>query len=148
MKILIAADHAGYNLKESLKVFLSTLGHEVQDFGAHEPDQSDDYPDYIHPLAQAISADPGNLKGIIIGGSGQGEAIVANRYPHVRAIVYYDPNIDIATLSREHNDANIISFGARFISPESAQEALLHFLDVPFSHDERHVRRIKKIERS
>jgi len=148
MKILIASDHAGYNLKEKLKPWLASLGHEVRDFGPELFDESDDYPDTIHPLARELSEKgDSQIRGIVIGGSGQGEAIVANRYPGVRAAVYYDPNLDIIALSREHNDANVLSLGARFLSDENVTEALTHWLATPFSGEDRHVRRIGKIDR-
>jgi len=146
MRILIAADHAGFSLKEALKPWLATLGHEIDDLGAYSLADGDDYPDFMHPVAQMISENPETMRGIIIGGSGQGEAMVANRYPNVRAVVYYDPNLEIITLSREHNNANILSLGARFLSLENAKEAIKIWLDTPFSNEERHKRRLIKIE--
>lgn len=159
MKIHIGADHAGFELKEKLKTFLSGLGHVVADAGAASFDADDDYPDFILPLAQAVAAEAGSF-GVVIGGSGQGEAMAANRVPGVRAAVFYGPRIPVAAvdalgstsvdpfeivrLEREHNDANVLSIGARFVTDEDATEALEIFLSTPFSGDERHLRRIAK----
>ena len=145
MKILIATDHAGFALKQELVLFLESLGYEVKDFGANSFDPEDDYPDFISPLAKEISADS-SLKGIIIGGSGQGEAIVANKFKGVRAAVFYGGVTEIPKLSREHNDSNILSLGARFVSLEIAKEAVKSWLETPFSNEARHIRRINKID--
>ncbi len=153
-KILIAADHAGFELKAELMPFLRDLGYEVKDFGALEFNADDDYPDFIIPLAREVSKSEGKQKGIIIGGSGQGEAITANRLPHVRAVVFngqYKPENDRVIpheiiVSREHNDANILSLGARFLSEKDAKDAVEIWLATPFTGDERHTRRLKKID--
>lgn len=145
MKIHIGADHAGFRLKESLKLWLSEEGHEVVDYGAKEATPDDDYPDFIAPVAEAVSKDL-KARGIIFGGSGQGEAIVANRYPKVRAAVYYGGPEQIITLAREHNDANILSLGARLLSFPDAKRAVSLFLITPFSAQTRHARRLAKIE--
>lgn len=153
MKIFVGTDHAGYQLKEKLIPFLSELGYEVADKGAFEYDQNDDYPDYVAKVAKEISEDPEN-RGIILGGSGQGEAIVANRFKNVRAVVFngqYEPKDDRVVpeeikVSRQHNDANILSLGARFLNEEEAKEAVKEWLETPFSEEERHKRRIEKIE--
>lgn len=145
MKIYIGTDHAGFELKEKLKVFLGEIGYVVEDMGANTYDEKDDYPDLIRPVAEAIAREK-DARGIIIGGSGQGEAICANRVSGVRAAVYYGGPVDIVVLSREHNDANILSLGARFIDEEEAQEVVKLWLATPFSGDERHVRRIRKID--
>lgn len=145
MKIHIGTDHAGFHLKESLKLWLIGQGYEVLDYGAKEANLDDDYPDFIAPVAAAVSKDP-KSRGIILGGSGQGEAIVANRYPRVRAIVYYGGPEQIITLAREHNDANTLSLGARLLSFEDAKRAVSLFLITPFSVQSRHARRIAKIE--
>lgn len=146
MKIIFASDHAGFDLKEELKVHVASLGHEIEDLGAHELDPSDDYPTFILPAARAV-ADSGDLvRGIILGGSGQGEAIAANRVVGIRAAVYYGGPNDIITLSREHNDANVLSLGARFISVEEAKEVVTLWLATPFGGDERHVRRIAALD--
>lgn len=147
MKIYFASDHAGFELKNILMEMVSNdLGLNVEDCGAFEYDETDDYPDFVRVAAVAVSADPEESLAVIVGGSGQGEAIVANRFVNVRAAVYYGGPMDIITLSREHNDANVLSFGARFLSDEEAREALRLWLDTPFSGDERHDRRIAKIE--
>lgn len=145
MKIYLATDHAGFELKEKIKDFLIKEGYEVEDCGAHELDKDDDYPDFIAKAAKAVSQDPENSVGIIFGGSGQGEAMTANKFPGVRAAMYYGNQLEIVTLSREHNNANILSLGARFLSFEQAQEAVKLWLNTPFNGDERHVRRINKI---
>jgi len=146
MKIYIGTDHAGYDLKEKLVLFLKEeLGHDVVDLGAEMFDVQDDYPDFIRPVAQAVASDKESV-GIILGGSGQGEAMVANRVHGVRATVYYGGPTEIITLSRAHNDANVLSLGARFISSEEAQEVVSLWLKTSFSGDERHMRRIDKID--
>ena len=145
MKIYLATDHAGFELKERLKEMLVLEGYEVMDFGDFKPDPTDDYPDFVRPVAEAVAGDF-ESKGIICGGSGQGEAIVANRIPKVRAAVYYGGNIDIIKLSRQHNDANILSLGARMMPDEEAIYAVKEWLSTPFSEEERHVRRIGKID--
>ncbi len=149
MKIFIGSDHAGFELKNKLVTYLQELGYEVEDKGAVKYDQQDDYPDFVKPVAQAVSEDK-NAKGIIIGGSGQGEAICANRFNGIRAFEYYAPSreeISIVKDSRDHNDSNIISLGARFLSEDEAFEAVKLWLETPFSGDERHKRRIEKIDR-
>lgn len=147
MKILLASDHAGFELKGSLAVFLSEEGHEIVDMGPAVYDEGDDYPDFIAKVADAVSKDPEGARGIVVGGSGEGEAMVANRFPRVRAAVYYGGALDIIRLSREHNDANVLSLGARFLDEAAAKEAVSLWLRTAFSGDERHTRRIKKIER-
>lgn len=151
--IHIGTDHAGYELKEVLRVFLERKGYEVVDHGAHEYDEDDDYPDFIFPAAQNVALDP-DSRGIILGGSGQGEAIAANRIPGVRAVVFngqYQP-IDgrevpeEIVIARQHNDSNILSLGARFLSEEEAKEAVDLWLETDFSGEERHLRRIKKLD--
>ena len=144
MKILLASDHAGFELKEFLSNHLIQLGYIVENCGAHEMDPTDDYPDFIIPTAQKIANDS-DSKGIIMGGSGQGEAIAANRINGVRAAVYYDGPIDIVKLSRSHNNANILSLGARFISNEKAAEVVKMWLNEPFEGG-RHQKRIDKLD--
>ena len=117
MKIHLATDHAGLELKEKVKLYLSDLNYEVIDHGAYEYDALDDYPDFIFPCANAVSNDP-ESKGIILGGSGQGEAMAANRVKGVRAAVFYNGPDEIIKLSRQHNNANILSLGARFMAEE------------------------------
>lgn len=145
MKIYIGTDHAGFELKEKLVVFLKSLGHEVEDLGAHSYDAFDDYPDFIRPVAEAVAKDRPS-RGIILGGSGQGEAICANRVKGVRAVVYYGGPVDIAVLSREHNDANMLSLGARFVEEGEVLEVVRVWLATPFGGGEKHARRIGKID--
>ncbi|MBU4480196.1 RpiB/LacA/LacB family sugar-phosphate isomerase [Patescibacteria group bacterium] len=147
-KIFLASDHAGFELKDVLIDFLISLDYEVSDQGAFEYDEQDDYPDFISKVAKKVSENPRDSKGIILGGSGQGEAIVANRFPDVRAVVYYGVNLEIIKLSRQHNDANILSLGARFLSEEEAKNSVELWLKTDFSGEERHQRRIDKIESS
>lgn len=145
MNIFIGSDHAGFEIKELLVPFLRTLGHAVEDMGAHSLETLDDYPDFIRPVAEAVAKDS-SARGIILGGSGQGEAMCANRIKGVRAAVYYGGPFDIAVLSREHNDANILSLGARFIDEDEAREVVRVWLETAFSGDERHIRRIRKLD--
>ena len=144
-KVFFASDHAGFELKNALVEYVKTLGFEAVDKGNVEFEALDDYPDFISLAAREVSQDP-TSKGVVIGGSGQGEAIVANRFPNVRAALWYGGNMDIIKLSREHNDANVLSLGARFVSIEEAKLALKTWLETPFSGDERHARRIGKID--
>ena len=145
MKIHLATDHAGYELKEKIMVFLVDLGYEISDHGAFTYDETDDYPDFIKKAAQAVSDDSENNMGIIFGGSGQGEDMVADKFDGVRSAVYYGGNLEIVQLAREHNNANILSIGARFVETEEAKQAVKLFLETPFSDAERHKRRIDKI---
>ena len=145
--IYFATDHRGFELKEKLKQFVNDeLGFEVHDFGAFAYDAEDDYPDFIHKAAEAVAKNPEMEKAIILGGSGQGEAIVANRHSGVRAIVYYGSNKKIIALSREHNDANVLSLGAMFVEETEAKEVVREWLAHPFTNEPRHMRRIKKID--
>ncbi|HEX8994377.1 MAG TPA: RpiB/LacA/LacB family sugar-phosphate isomerase [Candidatus Paceibacterota bacterium] len=145
MKIYLASDHAGFELKSALLQFVSGLGYDVEDVGPYEYDEQDDYPDFIVPLARAVGSDEDSF-GIVIGGSGQGEAMAANRTPGVRAAVFYGGSrgVNIVRLSREHNNANVLSIGARFVSADEAKEAVSLWLSTPFSGDARHVRRLGK----
>ena len=144
MKIHLATDHAGLELKKSIKDYLISKGQDVTDHGAHEYDAQDDYPDYIFPCAKAVAADP-ESRGIILGGSGQGEAMAANRVRGVRAAVYYGSEKEIGQLSREHNNANVLSLGARFISEKVIYEVIETWLNKPFEGG-RHQRRIDKLD--
>ena len=144
-KIFLGTDHAGFELKEEVKAYLRKLGYEVEDRGAFKLDAEDDYPDFISAAAIEVGKNPLN-KGIIFGGSGQGEAIVANKVKGVRAAVFNSDNPEIAKLSRLHNDANILSIGARFVSKETALKAVKLWLETDFSSEVRHKRRLKKIE--
>lgn len=144
--IYIGSDHAGFELKEKIKVYIiKELGYEIEDKGAFSLDNNDDYPDFIVPVAEAVAKEEESL-GIVLGGSGQGEAISANKIDGVRATEYYGGDLEIIKVSREHNDANILSLGARFIKEEEAKEAVKLFLETPFSGDERHILRLNKIK--
>lgn len=146
MKIYIATDHAGYDMKEAIASYVEKeLGYTVADMGAHQNDPDDDYPDFIMLAAQEVSHDPTGSRGIVLGGSGQGEAIVANRYPKVRCAVYYGGPLEIVKLSREHNNANILSLGSRFMSLDEAKAAVKLWLETSFTEEDRHVRRLKKV---
>jgi ribose 5-phosphate isomerase B len=145
--IILASDHAGFAHKEAVKKFLQEKGVTVLDVGAHELIDGDDYPTYMAAAALKVAEDlKGETKAIIFGGSGQGEAIVANRFPGVRAAVWYGGNEEIIKLSREHNDANVLSIGARFVSQEELLKAVELWLATAFSGDERNVRRIGQID--
>jgi len=144
MIIHIATDHAGLELKEKVKSYLSKLDYEVIDHGAYEYDALDDYPDFIFPCAKAVSNDL-NSKGIILGGSGQGEAMAANRVKGVRAAVFYNGPDEIIKLSRQHNDANILSLGARFMSYQEMYKIIELWLSTDFESG-RHKRRIEKLD--
>lgn len=141
----LAADHAGFQLKEEIKKYLRELGMEGEDLGAYRFNPDDDYPDFIIPVAKKVGEDPTNNRGIVFGGSGQGEAMAANKVKGIRAAVYYGGPLDIVKLSRQHNNANILSLGARFLTPQQAKEAVKIWLDTAFEGG-RHQRRILKIE--
>lgn len=147
--IHIGSDHAGFDLKGEIIRFLEKKEYEVIDHGAYELDAEDDYPDFVLPVAVAVVEDS-NSRGIILGGSGQGEAMVANRVQGIRATVFYgEPEYSdesIITLSRQHNNANVLSIGARFVTEEEALEAIDMWLETAFSEEERHARRIAKID--
>jgi len=171
----LASDHRGFALKNKIKEWLKKWGYEYEDMGAFEFNKDDDYPDFISKAAEKVSQDPTDSRAIIIGGSGQGEAMVANRYKGVRATVFYGPPFDyrfyyprpigilfawlgsdlgqvsheIIKLSREHNDANVLSLGTFFIrNDRSIKRVVKLWLETPFSGDERHKRRINKIDSS
>ena len=150
MLIYIGSDHAGFEMKRELISFLKDSGHEVLDCGPKEYNQDDDYPDYVSIVAQKISQDVSqdlDSKGIVIGFSGQGEAVVANRFPNVRCALFYGGPKHILTLSREHNDANVLSLGSSFMTIQEAKQAVELWLHTEFSGEERHIRRIHKIEK-
>lgn len=161
MKIYLATDHAGFELKEKVKTFLQGLQYEVEDCGVHSSNPDDDYPDFIAQAARKVSEFPTD-RAIIFGGNGQGEAMLANKFPYVKAVVFYSPKVPVSTvdvtglvsedpyemirLTREHDDANILSIGARFVTDEEAFKAIKLWLETPFSQNLRHVRRLKKIQ--
>ena len=141
MKIAIGSDHAGFIYKEKIKKYLSTLGHEVKDFGTHSEEPAD-YPLFIRPVAEAVAR--GEVeRGIVLGGSGNGEAMVANRVRGVRCALCW--NAESARLARTHNDANMISLGERMMTDETALEIVRIWLDTPFDGG-RHERRIRMID--
>ena len=145
--IYIASDHAGFYLKKELIKYLGIKGFEVEDMGAFEMNEADDYPDFIIPCAQKVSSDTGSGSlGIVIGGSGQGEAIAANKVKGIRAAVYYGGNNQIPKLAREHNNANVLSLGARFVSSDDAKKAVTLFLETEFEGG-RHQKRLDKISK-
>ncbi|OGH19195.1 MAG: ribose-5-phosphate isomerase [Candidatus Levybacteria bacterium RIFCSPHIGHO2_12_FULL_38_12] len=146
MKIFLATDHAGFEAKEKVKEFLVQKGYDAEDCGAYTFDPEDDYPDFIAKAAEEVSKDPDSSKAIIFGGSGQGENIVANKFKNIRSVVFYGDNIDIIKVFREHNNANILSIGVRFTKEEITLQAVDVFLKTQFSGEERHIRRIGKIE--
>ncbi|MBI2650334.1 RpiB/LacA/LacB family sugar-phosphate isomerase [Candidatus Woesearchaeota archaeon] len=145
-KIFLGADHAGFKLKEHIKKHLLKINMEVEDLGARKLDPKDDYPDFIVPVAKKVSKNPSS-RGIVFGASGQGEAIAANKIKGIRAALYYGGNIEIVKLSRTHNNANILSLGARFLTKEEAIKAINLWLKTDFSNEPRHIRRIKKISK-
>ena len=145
MTIYIASDHAGFELKKKIKDFLVSKEYEVVDCGPEVFDPMDDYPDFVSRVAENVAREEGS-KGIIVGMSGQGEAMVANRFKRVRATAYYGGPDEIITLSRHHNNANILSLGAHFLSYEQAVHAINLWLSIAFSGEERHMRRILKID--
>ncbi len=161
MKIAVTTDHAGFEALRELKVFLESLGHEIVDFGPQTLDADDDYPDFMFPAARAI-ANGECEAGIIFGGSGQGEAMAANRIKGVRCALFYGPvkakttvdaegnmsddPYEILRLSRQHNHANVLSLSGRFLSPEEVKQAVEIWLATPYSDAERHVRRVRKLD--
>lgn len=163
MKIAITTDHAGFEACKELKLFLEQLGHEVVDYGPKSYDADDDYPDFIYPAARAVAAGQCE-RAIIMGGSGQGEAMVANRVPGVRCALFYglvtaktavdaegntsqDP-YEIVKLSRQHNNANVLSLSGRFLAIDEMRTAIKIWLETEFPPVERHLRRIAKIDPS
>lgn len=158
-KVYFASDHAGLSLKNALIEYLRTLRYDVEDMGSYTFDPEDDYPDFVTPLAKRV-ADEVESRGVIIGGSGQGEAMCANRISGIRAAIFYGPmrvtsaleieggysedGYDLVRLARRHNNANVLAIGARFVSGEEAEEAVHVFLDTPFSDSPRHARRLAK----
>lgn len=161
MRIALTTDHAGYESLRTLKVFLESEGHECLDFGPQAFDADDDYPDFMFPAARAVAAGECE-RGIIMGGSGQGEAMAANRVKGVRCALFYGPAIaktaidaegttsddpyEIVKLSRQHNDSNVLSLSGRFLTAAEMQTASKIWLDTPFSGAERHSRRIRKLD--
>lgn len=161
MKIALTTDHAGYEQLNALQAFLEGQGHHCVNYGPNAFHETDDYPDFIFPAAKAVASGDCE-RGIIMGGSGQGEAMAANRIKTIRAAVYYGPvaaqgaidaegtpaadEFEILRLSRQHNDANVLSLGARFLTQPQIEQAVTLWLSTPFSNVDRHSRRIKKLD--
>ena len=144
MKIHIGSDHAGLEFKAKIIEHLKSKGHQVEDHGPHQYDALDDYPVFCIPAAQATAADPASF-GIVLGGSGNGEQMAANKVKGVRAALVW--SIETAKLAREHNNANVISIGGRMHDEQFCLELVDTFLATPFTGDERHVRRINQISK-
>jgi ribose 5-phosphate isomerase B len=142
----LASDHAGLDHKQAIAEWLRNEGYTVVDHGAHEYDPLDDFPDFVSLAAEAVSRKPQTERAVVFGGSGQGEAMVANRFPNVRATVLYADMPDIVTLGREHNDSNVLSIGARFLTVEVAMKHVWEWLHTDASADQKYHRRNKKIE--
>lgn len=161
MKIYIGSDHAGYALKEKLKEFLGSLEYEIIDKGAFSFNPEDDYPDFVTPVAVSVANETESM-GVVIGGTGQGEAMCANKIKGIRAALFYGPILakdavdisgrlsndlyEIIRLARLHNNANILALSNRFLSENEAKEAIKLFLETKFENDERHARRISKFD--
>ena len=161
MKIALASDHAGFSQLKGLQEYLESLGHEVSNFGPKKFDPDDDYPDFIVPAAMAVAGGECE-RGIILGGSGQGEAMAANKVRGVRCAVFYGPAVprkvvdaegrtshnpyEIVKLTRQHNDANMLSFAARFVAMSDIKQVIKLWLETTFSNDDRHRRRNHKLD--
>lgn len=161
MKIALATDHTGYEQLKDLMAYLKSLGHECVDYGPSSLNINDDYPDFIFKAAQAVAKGECE-RGVILGGSGQGEAMAANRLKGVRCAVFYGPAVvgriidvngrvssspyEIVKLSREHNNSNMLSLAARFVAMTDLQQVVKLWLETPFTEQPRHVRRIDKID--
>ena len=142
MRVYLGSDHAGFELKQRLVEHVSSLGHEAIDIGPTEYDAEDDYPPFIIAAATRVAGDPGSA-GIVLGGSGNGEAIAANKVRGIRCALAFSS--DTARLAREHNDANMLSLGARMYDEATAMQFVEIFLSTAFSGDERHVRRLAQL---
>ncbi|HET8766040.1 ribose-5-phosphate isomerase [Phycicoccus sp. M110.8] len=142
MRVHIGGDHAAYDLLNELVSFLESEGHEVTNHGAHSYDAEDDYPVFVLRAAEAVAADPESL-GVVLGGSGNGEQMAANKVAGIRAALCY--NTELAQLAREHNNAQVISIGGRMNTVEEAKDMVRTFLATPFSKAPRHERRIAMV---
>jgi ribose 5-phosphate isomerase B len=161
MKIAVTTDHTGFEALQQLKRFLEVLGHECIDFGPKNLDESDDYPDFMFPAAQSVAKGECEV-GVIIGGSGQGEAMAANRVKGARCTLFYGPATakvaidaegntsqdpyEILRLSRQHNHANMLSLAARFLTLDEMKQAVQIWLQTAYSNEERHTRRVQKLD--
>jgi ribose 5-phosphate isomerase B len=142
MRVHIGGDHAAYELQRALVDWLTEEGHDVVDHGARQYDELDDYPVFVLRAAEGVAADEGSL-GVVLGGSGNGEQIAANKVKGIRAALCY--NAELAQLARQHNDAQVISIGGRFNTVDEAKEMVKVFLETPFSGAERHQRRLDMV---
>jgi ribose 5-phosphate isomerase B len=145
MTIHLATDHAGFAHKEAVCAWLQQEGFTVVDHGAREFDDQDDFPDFIARAAEAVNAKPHDSRGIVFGGSGQGEGMMANSFPYVRATVYYGGDESIPVLSRQHNDANVLSIGARFVDIDATKKIIWDWLHTEALQDEKYHRRNTKM---
>jgi len=161
MTIALTADHAGYEQSKQLQAWLESIGHSCRNYGPPSLRPDDDYPDFVKPAAQAVASGECE-RGIILGGSGQGEAIAANRFVGVRCALFYGPAVprmvvdasgrashdpyEIVRLSREHNDTNMISLATRFVAVPEIKDVIKLWLETPFPGEQRHARRINKID--
>jgi len=162
MNIALASDHAGFEQLKELQIYLESLGHSCRNFGPQSLSPGDDYPDFVLPAAKAVASHECQM-GIILGGSGQGEAMAANRLKGVRCVVFYGPAVprkvvdvegrvshdpyEIARLSRQHNDANMLSLAARFVALEDMKSVIKLWLGTPFSGEPRHAQRNTKLDK-
>ncbi len=146
MKILLGTDHAGFELKNKVFTWLTGEGFDVEDMGAHVLDMEDDFPKIMIPLAMRVLAANDDTRAIIFGYSGNGEAMVSNRFPGIRAAVYHGKNLELVRLAREHNDANILSIAAGFVEEEEAIEAIRLFISTQFSTNPRYARRNEMLD--
>lgn len=146
LSIYIASDHGGFELKEKIKKYLERKRYKVKDFGAYEFNPKDDYPDFVIPLAKEIVKNKIKVRGIVIGGAGIGECIAANKIKGIKAMLYHGKNLDIVKIGREHDNVNVLCFGAWFVNEKEARKAIDIFLNTKFKAG-RHVRRLRKIEK-
>ena len=142
MRVYLGSDHAGFELKAAIIAWLGEAGHEAVDCGPASYDPEDDYPVFVLRAAEGVIGDPGSL-GIVIGGSGNGEQIASNKVPGVRAALAW--TAETAQLARQHNDANVLSLGARMYSTEDAVSFAKVFVETPFSGEPRHARRLAEV---
>jgi len=146
MVIHLATDHAGFGHKEVVAAWLKESGFEVVDHGAHDYDELDDFPDFISKAAEAVNNGSAEDRGIIFGGSGQGEAMMANSYPRVRAAIFYGGEESLPVLSRLHNDSNMLAIGARFVDANQAKKIIWAWLHAEALDEEKYRRRNHKME--
>ena len=144
-KIFLSGDHAGFEAKNEIRDWLRKKGFEIRDFGPYVYNKDDDYPDFVVPMVRAMKKNK-DARGIIIAGSGEGEAIAANRFKGIRAVVYHGKNLGIVKTTREHNDANVLCLGSRFVKQDEMKKAIDVFLKTKFKAG-RHKRRLEKIDK-